>query len=191
MDSRTEVTTLLRDWAAGDRKALDRIMPLVYDELRRLAQRRLSRERPDHTLGATALVHEAYLRLVDVERAGFQSRAHFLAMASRVMRRLLVDHARQRDALKRGGGERPVPLDDALHLPSEDATRFLELDGALTRLEAMDARQARILEQHYFGGLSIDEIADATDTSRSTVKRQLRFARAWLAAELGAEPTPS
>lgn len=191
MNSRTEVTALLQEWAAGDREALDRIMPLVYDELRRLAQRRLSRERPDHTLGATALVHEAYLRLVDVERAGFQSRAHFLAMASRVMRRLLVDHARQRDALKRGGGERPAPLDDALHLPSEDATRFLELDGALNRLEGVDARQARMLEQHYFGGLSIDEIADATDTSRSTVKRQLRFARAWLAAELGAEPTPS
>lgn len=191
MDSRTEVTALLQDWAAGDREALDRIIPLVYDELRRLAQRRLSRERPDHTLGATALVHEAYLRLVDVERAGFQSRAHFLAMASRVMRRLLVDHARQRDAVKRGGGERPAPLDEALHLASVDATRFLELDGALHRLEAIDARQARILEQHYFGGLSIDEIADATDTSRSTVKRQLRFARAWLAAELGTEPTPT
>lgn len=191
MDSRTEVTALLQDWAAGDREALDRIIPLVYDELRRLAQRRLSRERPDHTLGATALVHEAYLRLVDVERAGFQSRAHFLAMASRVMRRLLVDHARQRDAVKRGGGERPAPLDEALHLASADATRFLELDGALHRLEAIDARQARILEQHYFGGLSIDEIADATDTSRSTVKRQLRFARAWLAAELGTEPAPN
>lgn len=188
-DSRTEVTSLLQDWAGGDREALDRLIPLVYEELRRLAHRRLRQERPDHTLGTTALVHEAYVRLVDVERAGFQNRVHFLAMASRVMRRLLVDHARQRDARKRGGGEKPVPLDDALHLAADDATRFLELDDALTRLESVDERPAALLEQHYFSGLSIEEIAHANDVSRSTVKRDLRFARAWLAAELGASPT--
>lgn len=186
MDSRTEVTNLLQDWAGGDRGALDRLIPRLYDELRRLAHRRLHRERPDHTLGTTALVHEAYLRLVDVERAGFESRAHFLAMASRAMRRVLVDHARHRDAQKRGGGARPVTLDDALHLAAEDAIRFLELDHALSRLESVDARQASILEQHYFGGLSVDEIAEVASVSRSTVKRDLRFARAWLATELGA-----
>lgn len=185
MDQRSDVTTLLQDWAGGDQEALDRLIPLVYEELRRLARQRLRQERPDHTLVTTALVHEAYLRLVDIERVGFQSRAHFLAMASQAMRRVLVDHARRRDAAKRGGGVRPLPLDDALHLADEDAARFLELDDALRRLEAVDERQARILEQHYFGGLSIEEIGEAMTLSRSTVKRDLRFGRAWLATELG------
>lgn len=185
MDQRSDVTSLLQDWAGGDREALDRLIPLVYQELRRLARQRLRQERPDHTLVTTALVHEAYLRLVDIERVGFQSRAHFLAMASQAMRRVLVDHARRRDAAKRGGGARPLPLEDALHLADEDAARFLELDEALRRLEGVDERQARILEQHYFGGLSIEEIGEAMDLSRSTVKRDLRFGRAWLATELG------
>lgn len=185
MDQRSDVTTLLQDWAGGDREALDRLIPLVYEELRRLARQRLRQERPDHTLVTTALVHEAYLRLVDIERVGFQSRAHFLAMASQAMRRVLVDHARRRDAAKRGGGVRPLPLEDALQLADEDAARFLELDDALSRLESVDERQARILEQHYFGGLSIEEIGEAMNLSRSTVKRDLRFGRAWLATELG------
>jgi RNA polymerase sigma factor (TIGR02999 family) len=189
LDSRAEVTGLLRQWAEGDRRALDRVVDLVYEELRRLASSRLREERPDHTLGATALVHEAYLRLVDIEAAA-GSRAHFLALASRAMRRVLVDHARHRNARKRGGGQRPVTLDDALHLAAEDAIRFLDLDEALARLESLDPRQAAILEQHYFGGLSISEIAEATDLSRSTVKRDLRFARAWLAAELDVDSAP-
>jgi RNA polymerase sigma factor (TIGR02999 family) len=149
---------------------------------------RLQRERPDHTLGTTELVHEAYLRLVDVEPFGFQGREQFLAMAAQAMRRLLVDHARRRTAARRGGGARPVPLDDVLQLSAEDASRFLELDDALRRLEAIGSRQARVLEQHYFGGLSVDEIAAALTVSPSTVKRDLRFGRAWLATELGDEP---
>jgi RNA polymerase sigma factor (TIGR02999 family) len=184
MDARIEVTRLLQDWAAGNREALDQLVPLMYDELRRLAHGRLRSERADHTLGTTALVHEAYLRLVDIDRAGFESRAHFLAMASRTMRRLLVDHARSRSAGKRGGGVRPAPLDDALNLPQEDATRFLELEEALQRLESVDERTARVVEQHYFGGLSVQEIGEVLRISPSTVKRDLRFARAWLATQL-------
>lgn len=184
MDSRTEVTALLHDWAAGDREALDRVMGLVYDELRRVAQRRLRFERTDHTYGVTALVHEAYLRLADIRRAGFEDRAHFLAMASRAMRRVLVDHARRRATEKRGGGVRPVPLDAIGPLAAEDSQRFLELNAALDGLEAEDPRLARVVEQQYFVGLSTEEIADSLGVSRSTVKRDLRAARAWLAAEL-------
>jgi RNA polymerase sigma factor (TIGR02999 family) len=187
MDARTEVTRLLQEWGAGDRRALDRLMPLVYDELRDLADQRLRGERPDHTLGTTALVHEAYLRLVDIQRAGFRSRAHFLAMASRAMRRVLVDHARRRGAQKRGSGKRPVTLDNATQLTTEDAhsSRVILLDEALARLERIDDRCARVLEQHYFGGLTTLDIAEVMDLSQSTVKRELRAARAWLASELG------
>jgi RNA polymerase sigma factor (TIGR02999 family) len=189
MDSRIQVTGLLQEWAAGDRDALDRLVPVIYDELRRLARQRLRFERPDHTLDSAALVHEAYLRLVDIDRAGFGSRAHFFAMASRAMRRLLVDHARLRGADKRGGGVRPLPLEEAVNVGDLDATRVLELDDALRRLEKVDVRAAQVLEQHYFGGLSVDEIGEAMSLSRSTVKRDLRFARAWLATELDPDPT--
>ncbi|MGH7577112.1 MAG: sigma-70 family RNA polymerase sigma factor [Longimicrobiales bacterium] len=191
MKTRSEVTGLLQHWAAGDRNALDRLIPLIYDELMRLARRHLHRERPDHTLSSAALVHEAYLRLVDVDRASFQSRAHFLAMASRAMRRLLVDHARQRTAQKRGGGARALALDDVLQLADKDASRFLELHDALGRLESAHARRATALEQYYFGGLTPDEIADAMNVSRSTVERDLRFGRAWLATQLSPTPNPS
>lgn len=187
MDERTKVTSLLHRWAGGDRRALDRVMGLVYEELRRLAHRRLRLERADHTLGTTALVNEAYLRLADIQRAGFEDRSHFLAMASRAMRRVLIDHARRRKAQKRGGDVEPVPLGDAPEPAVEDARRFLALNDALERLENRDARQAQILEQHYFGGLTILEVADVMDLSRSTVKRDLRAARAWLAAELGSD----
>ena len=184
MNPRTEVTRLLHEWAGGDAHALDRLMPLVYEEMRRIAHARLRGERPDHTLRTTALVHEAYLRLADIRSAGFESRAHFLAMASRAMRRVLVDHARHHNAAKRGGGQRPVPLDRAGDIAAEDTRRFLALDAALTRLESHDERHTRILEHHYFGGLTTAEIADAMELSQSTVKRDLRAARAWLAAEL-------
>lgn len=182
-----EVTRLLQEWAAGDRQALDRLMPLVYEELRHLAHQRLRGERPDHTLGTTALVHEAYLRLVDIHRAGFRSRAHFLAMASRAMRRVLVDHARRHAAEKRGGGVRPLALDDIPGPAADDERifRVLVLDEALERLATIDDRHARILEQHYFGGLTVVDIAEAMDISQATVKRDLRAARAWLASELG------
>lgn len=188
MDSRAEVTRLLQDWTAGDREALDRLVPLIYEELRRLARLRLRGQRPDHTLGTTALVHEAFLRLVDAERVDFRNRAHFLGTASKAMRSVLVDHARRRSAQKRGGGAHPVPLDNALDLAAEDATRFLELEDALRGLEEAHARQGRVLEQHYIGGLSLDEIAEAAGISQATVKRDLRFARAWLAEELGPGP---
>lgn len=188
-DTRIQVTRLLHEWAAGDRAAFDRLVPLVYDELRRLASRQLQRERADHTLTPTALVNEAYLSLVNVERAGFRDRAHFLAMASRAMRRLLVDHARRRLAAKRGGGAQAADLEElfgtanaAFMIPDE---RVLELNDALVRFEAIEPRRAQVVEQHYFGGLQLDEIAASLGLSVSSVKRDLRLARAWLAAELG------
>jgi len=188
MDGRTEVTELLRDWAGGDRQALDRVVGLAYEELRRVAHHRLRNERPNHTLGTTALVNEAYIRLADIRHAGFEDRSHFLAMASRAMRRVLVDHARRLEADKRGGGVRPIPLDDvatpAAAPPADDAHLFLSLNGALDRLEKRDERQAAVVGLHYFAGLTIFEIADVLEVSRSTVKRDLRAARAWLADEL-------
>jgi len=177
---------LLHQWAGGDRQALDEVVSLVHDELRRVAHRRLGLERPNHTLGTTALVNESYLRLADIRRAGFESRAHFLAMASRAMRRVLVDHARRRGAEKRGGDRRDVPLDAAPPIAAEDTRRFLDLEEALSSLRKADERQASVVEHHYFGGLAFDEIAEVLGVSRSTVKRDMRSARAWLAAELGA-----
>ena len=185
--SSSEVTGLLRRWSDGDRAALDELMPLVYEPLRRLARRRRRDERSGLSLDTTAVVHEAYLKLVDLRQARFRDRAHFLAMASRVMRRLLVDHARARAATKRGGGVNPTALDDSIYVSDEHAAALTDLDEALVRLEAVDARRCRILEQRYFGGLSLEETAEALGVSLATVKRDLRFARAWLAAELGGE----
>lgn len=183
----SEVTRLIQEWSDGDRRALDRLVPLVYDHLRTLARDRLRRER-GASLDTTGLVHETYLRLVDVRHARFRDRAHFLAMASRVMRRLLVDHARRRLALKRGADATIVELDETLALTPAQADAIADLDDALRRLELADPRQCRIVEQRYFGGLSLEETAEAVGVSLATVKRELRFARAWLAAELGGEP---
>lgn len=188
MQSTGDVTVLLRAWEDGDSAALDRLVPLLYDELRALARRRLRGEAQGHSVSTTALVHEAYIRLVDVRTARFRDRGHFLAMASRVMRRLLVDHARARRALKRGSGATAVEITDDLLVSDDQADAITELDLALERLDAIDARQSRIVEQRYFGGLSLQETAEAAGVSLATVKRELRFARAWLAAELGAEP---
>lgn len=179
-----EVTGLLRAWSDGDRDALDRLVPIVYAHLRELAHRRLLGEPGFVSVNTTALVHEAYIRLVGIRSARFRDRAHFLAMASRAMRRILVDHARARGAAKRGGGTVAVDLRDDLLADEGPATAVTELDAALERLETLDERQARILEQRYFGGLSLEETAEATGVSLATVKRELRFARAWLAAEL-------
>lgn len=184
-----DVTVLLREWGAGNRDALDRIIPLLYGQLRELARRRLRNEDGLASVNTTGLVHEAYIRLVDVRTARFNDRAHFLAMASRVMRRLLVDHARARSATKRGGRTQHVELGEALLLTAEQAESVESLNEALQRLEALDERQCRILEQRYFGGLSLEETAVAVGVSLATVKRELRFARAWLAAELQ-ERTP-
>lgn len=189
MQATSDVTRLLRRWSDGDREALDGLVPLLYDQLRRLAHERLVHEGPSPVLDTTALVHDAYLKLVDVRQARFRDRAHFLAMASRVMRRLLVDAARERRAAKRGGGDPVLALDEALHVEEPRAVAITDLDEALRRLEAVDPRQSRILEQRYFGGLSLEETAEVVGVSLATVKRELRFARAWLALELGAEPT--
>jgi RNA polymerase sigma factor (TIGR02999 family) len=183
--SPSDVTRLLRQWSQGDREALDQLVPLMYAELRQLAHQRLRRERANPSLNTTGLVHDAYLKLIGVQHTQFRDRGHFLAMASRVMRRLRVDQARARRAAKRGGGAPAAELDDALYVSDTQAEALPELDEALTRLEALDPRQGQIVEQRYFGGLSLEETAEAVGVSLATVKRELRFAHAWLAAELG------
>ena len=181
-----EVTGLVLAWNAGDTTAIERLMPLVYDELRRLAELHFRRESAGHTLQPTAVVHEAYLRLVDQSRMTWKNRGHFFAVASQAMRRILVDHARARTAEKRGGGERRVTLEAAEESP-EPIQEFdlLALDEALTRLKGLDHGQAQIVELRFFGGLSIEETAEAMETSPSSVKREFRSAKAWLYRELG------
>lgn len=180
-----DVSLLIQRWSAGDPDALDRLIPVVYDHLRQLAHRRLRTEPDERTLNTTALVHEAYLRLVDSPDANLRDRSQFLALASHVMRHLLVDRARARKALKRGGGVEDLPFEEGLWVRI-DLDAFTELDEALRRLELLDPRQSRMLEQRYFGGLSLEETAAALDVSLATVKRELRSARAWLARELHA-----
>lgn len=180
-----DVTELLRLWEGGDQDALNRIVPLVYAELRRIASRRLGREVSPRSLSPTVLVHDAYLKLMDVRQARFRDRAHFLAMASRVMRRLLIDRARARKAGRRGGGAEVIAWEDDLVASDAQADALANLDEALTRLEAIDPRQGQIVEQRYFGGLSLEETAEVIGVSLATVKRELRFAHAWLAAALG------
>ncbi len=177
------VTQLLAAWRSGDTGHLDRLLPLVYAELHQLAQRQMRAERPGHTLQATALVHEAFLRLSGAD-VPWQDRVHFFALAANTMRRVLVDHAKARRRGKRGGGAAHLPLEEALHVresPSEDVEA---LDEALERLAARDARKARVVELHYFAGLNYDEIAEALSISPATVDRDLRFAKAWLFADL-------
>jgi RNA polymerase sigma factor (TIGR02999 family) len=181
-----DITDLLRRWGEGDAEALDRLFPLVYDRMRQLAHQRL-RSEPDGSLNTTALVHEAYLKLVDAPTVSVRDRGHFLGLASRVMRHLLADRARARKAAKRGLDPKAVSLEDAAWL-SHDAVEIVsELDETLRRLEALDERRARILEQRYFGGLTLEETAEALGISVATVKRELRSARAWLARELQRE----
>jgi RNA polymerase sigma factor (TIGR02999 family) len=183
----SEITRLLRRWTEGDADAFDRLVPIVYDRLRQLARQRL-RGAPGATLDTTGLVHEAYLKLATATQVTVRDRGHFLALASRVMRNLLADHARARRAAKRGGGDEALELlEEAAWMPDDDLDAVTALDEALQRLEALDARQSRILEQRYFGGLSLEETAEALGVSLATVKRELRSARAWLAAEMVAE----
>jgi RNA polymerase sigma factor (TIGR02999 family) len=185
-----ETTGLLRRWSEGDSHALDRLIPIVYDHLRGLAHRRLRAEPGPCSLDTTGLVHEAYLRLVGGPGQELRDRGHFLSLASRVMRNVLVDHARARKAAKRGGGVANQILDDPLAwIPDQELDRYAEMDEALKRLEELDPRQSRILEQRYFGGLSLDETAEALGVSLATVKRELRSARAWLAVQLGTPQT--
>lgn len=181
------VTELLHAWRGGDTAALDRLIPIVHDELRRLADGYMRGERPDHTLQTTALVDEAYLRLVDVQ-ADWQDRAHLLAVAATIMRRILVDHARSRARGKRAGIR--VTLEEAAHVSASPSEEMVDLDEALTRLAETDARAARATECHYFGGLTYSEIGEVLGISEATVDRDLRLARAWLYRELSEEGPP-
>jgi RNA polymerase sigma-70 factor (ECF subfamily) len=178
------VTQLLDSWTRGDKQALDALIPLVESELKRIAAAQLSRERPNHTLQPTALVNEAYLQLVDQRSARWQGRAHFLAMASNFMRRILVDHARHRNYQKRGGAKAHVPIDEDLLLSPERDPHLIALDEALEQLTKKDPRKARVAELRYFGGLSVQETAEVLAISEATVHREWRFARAWLHREL-------
>jgi len=188
-----EVTALLRDWSGGDRTALERLMPLVYQELRRLAASYLRVERPDHTLQPTALVHEAYLRLVDQRGVSWQNRAHFFGIAAQMMRRILVDHARRRQAAKRDATVLRLqarPGEDGGEAEFARDPELLALDQALCGLESLDARQARIVELRFFGGLTVEETAEVAGVSPATVKREWRTARAWLAREIRPATAP-
>ena len=184
----SEVTGLLRRWSAGDENARDRLIPLVYDRLRELAHRRLGRAPVENSLNTTELVHEAYMRLVDAPRVDLPDRAHFLALASEIMRNLLVDRARSRLAAKRGGGVRPLDLDEFEWLSDENLETVADLDDALKRLEGLSPRQGKLLQHRYFGGLTLEESATAIGVSLATAKRDLRSARAWLALELKGKP---
>jgi RNA polymerase sigma factor (TIGR02999 family) len=178
------VTELLERWAVGDDEAFRALMPLVYDELRRLAAFYLRHERADHTLQPTALVNEAYLRLAGIRAMQLRNRSHFYGAAAQVMRRVLVDHARQHRAQKRGGSTSLVPLEDAADLPLETAVDVVALHEALEALERFAPDKGRVVELRYFGGLSVEEVADYLDVAPITVKRHWAFARAWLLKEL-------
>jgi RNA polymerase sigma factor (TIGR02999 family) len=180
----SDVTTLLDGWRRGDRDALERLLPLVYSELRRIAARQLKNERPGHTLQPTALVHEAYLRLADQRQVDWQNQAHFFGVAAQVMRRVLVDHARRRAAVKRGDGTELVSIEQANDIASTDLP-VLALDAALDRLEKIDPGLAKLVELRAFSGLNNEQAALILDISPSTVKRELRTAKAWLTNELG------
>ena len=181
-----QVTQLLRQWSEGDENALARLMPLVHDELHRLAHQHMRRESAGHVLQTSALINEAYLRLVDQPQIRWQGRAHFFGMAARIMRRVLVDDARKRNAAKRGGSFIQVPLDEAISIVQEQAANVASLDDALQRLETIDERQGKIVELRFFGGLSIEETAEVLKVSPGTVMRDWTFARAWLRNEMTA-----
>ena len=184
MTSPIGVTQLLMKWSEGDQTALDQLIPLIYDELHRLAERHLRHERAGHTLQATALVNEAYLRLVDERGVSWQNRAHFYAIAARRMRHILVEHARGRDAAKRGGGQYKLSLSKVDRITPREDVNLLALDEALQRLAEIDPQKSRIVELRYFGGLTVEETAEVMGISPATVKREWSMARAWLRREI-------
>jgi RNA polymerase sigma factor (TIGR02999 family) len=184
MPAQKDVTQLLVDWSGGNQEAMDQLLPLVYDELRRLANHYLAQERPDHTLQPTALVHEAYLRLVETRSRNFRSRAYFFGVASQLMRRVLVDHARKHRAAIRGGGLAKLSLDEAGDLPDGRELDLVALDDALNTLASIDPRQSRIVELRFFGGLSVEETAELLEVSPATIKRDWSWAKAWLYREI-------
>jgi RNA polymerase sigma-70 factor (ECF subfamily) len=179
-----DITALLVAWGRGDDAALQQLMPLVHHELHEIARRCMKGERPGHTLQPTALVNEAFVRLVDVRRVSWKNRTHFLAMSARLMRRVLVDFARSRHYQKRGGGAMQVSLDEAHGISTQRGQDLVALDEALSALSAIDERKARVIEMRFFGGLTVEETAAVLDVSRDTVLRDWRLARAWLMREL-------
>lgn len=184
-DTAQEISRILREWSEGNADASDELMPLVYEELRLQASRYLRRERQGHTLQTTALIHEAYLKLVDQHEVNWQNRSHFFGIAAKAMKRILVDYARARNREKRGGRDENVPLDEALAAVSEEKSReIIALDEALSRLAEFDARQAEIVSLRYFGGFSIAETAASLGISEATVKREWNSAKAWLKREV-------
>jgi RNA polymerase sigma factor (TIGR02999 family) len=191
--SSQEVTSLLHAWRGGDQGALDKLMPLVYGELRKLAHRYMLRERAGHTLQTTAVVNEAYLRLIDARQVEWKDRAHFFAISANLMRRILVEFARSRGRNKRGGDVRKVELDEALAVSPPRGTDLVALDDALTALAAMDERKAKVIELRFFGGLSVEETAEVLNVSADTVMRDWKLAKVWLWREMkhGAEPNES
>jgi RNA polymerase sigma factor (TIGR02999 family) len=189
-DTRT-VTLLLRELAGGDQGALDRLVPLVYEELRRIAEGQLRRERPGHTLQPTALVHEVYVRMLGQEPAGYRDRAHFLAIAAHAMRKILIDHARGHNAAKRGGGREKFEIDEERDGSMERPSVLIALDDALAGLEKKDALLAQLVEMRYFGGLTAEESSAALDMEINVVRRQLRLAEAWLKREMERPPAGS
>ena len=184
MQAPNEITEVLIAWDGGDKKALDELMQIVYEELHRLAHRHLAKERPDHTLQTTALVNEAYLKRTDQKRVKWQSRSHFFALSSQIMRRILVDYARSRQYAKRGGGESALPLDEALIVGPERAAEMIALGDALTELAKHDERKARIVELRFFAGMSMDETAELLAVSPGTVMKDWTLAKAWLQREM-------
>jgi RNA polymerase sigma factor (TIGR02999 family) len=182
-----EVTQLLMDWSQGDQAALDKLIPLVYQELRRLARRHMRRENPGHTLQTTALVHEAYFRLIDQKNVRWQNRAHFFAVAARLMRRILLDRARERLCAKRGGGARQMSLDEAADFSLDRAAEMIAIDDALKSLAAIDPRKSQVVEMRFFGGLSVEETAETLQVSPETVLRDWRLAKVWLLREMSGE----
>ncbi|HEV8482785.1 MAG TPA: sigma-70 family RNA polymerase sigma factor [Blastocatellia bacterium] len=188
--SQKQITQMLVDWGNGDEAALEKLTPLVYDQLHRLARRYMVRERPGHTLQASALVNEAFLRLIDWKNVQWQNRAHFFGVSAQIMRRILVDFARSRDYAKRGGGIRNVSLDEAAVIPTQQGTDLVALDEALNTLAELDERQSRVVELRFFAGLSLEETAEVLKVSVGTVRRDWSLARAWLHRELS-KPTAS
>jgi RNA polymerase sigma factor (TIGR02999 family) len=186
----SQITALLQQWGRGDAQALDRLIPVMYEHLRELAHQRLRAAPGERSLNTTGLVHEAYLKLVDSPGTSVENRNHFLAIASRVMRNVLVDHARTRNAQKRGSGAIAMELSDNMWIDQIDLDAVSDLDEALKELENLDERQATIIEQRYFGGLTLEETAASMDLSLATVKRELRTARAFLASRLSRGPAP-
>jgi len=181
-----QITVLLAQWSSGNQAALDELIPLVYEELHRLASNYMRSERPGHLLQTTALVNEAYMRLIDRDRVSCLERAHFFAVAAQVMRRVLVDYARGRDRAKRGGGDAPVALEDAAIVSDNRAEEILAINSALDKLSAFDPRKGRVFELRYFGGMSVDEAAQTLSVSPVTVARDWRMARLWLRREIAA-----